>query len=61
MLNEDAVYAIEKLANAMNSNLQSPNVLDSNMEPANIVDVLDQISRNLNRIADAISILAAKK
>ena len=33
----------------------SPNVADSNMEPANVVDVIDRAARNLSRIAHAIT------
>ena len=33
----------------------SPNVPDSNMEPANVVDVIDRAARNLSRIAHAIT------
>jgi len=33
----------------------SPNVADSNMEPANVVDVIDRVGRNLSKIAHAIT------
>ena len=33
----------------------SPNVADSNLEPANVVDVIDRAARNLSRIAHAIT------
>jgi len=33
----------------------SPNVVDRNMEPANVVDVIDRAARNLNLIAHAIT------
>jgi len=33
----------------------SPNVADSNMEPANVVDVIDRAARNLSRIAHSIT------
>lgn len=33
----------------------SPNVSDSNMEPANLVDVMDRAARNLAKIAQAIT------
>ena len=34
----------------------SPNVSDSNLEPANVVDVIDRAARNLDRIAHAITL-----
>ena len=33
----------------------SPNVVDSNLEPANVVDVLNRAAWNLSRIAHAIT------
>jgi len=33
----------------------SPNVADSNLEPANVVDVIDRAARNMHRIAHAIT------
>jgi hypothetical protein len=32
----------------------SPNVADSNLEPANLVDVMDRAAYSMKRIADAI-------
>jgi|APSaa5957512535_1039671.scaffolds.fasta_scaffold104058_2 hypothetical protein len=61
MISEDAQFSIEKLANAINNAFVSPNVSDSNLEPANIVDVIDKMANNMARIADAVSILAAEQ
>jgi len=48
MINTDAI------ASAIDNNLTSHNVADSNLEPANIVDVLHAIAIAGNRIAHAI-------
>jgi hypothetical protein len=42
-------------AQAIVHTLESPNVADSNLEPANVVDVIDHLSRSARRIADAIT------
>ena len=44
----------DAVAKAINANLNSPNVLDSNFEPANVVDVLHDIAGALHRIAAAL-------
>jgi hypothetical protein len=41
-----------KMEKALSSVFTSPNVSDSNMEPANVVDALDNIARALHRIAN---------
>jgi hypothetical protein len=37
---------------------ESPNVSDSNLEPANVVDVLDKLAYQARKIADAIAPVA---
>lgn len=46
-------------ADAILATLQSPNVTDSNLEPANVVDTLDAIARASRSIALAITPNAA--
>ncbi len=41
-------------ANAITDCLISPNVPDSNFEPANVVDVLQRVANGLGAIAEAI-------
>jgi hypothetical protein len=52
----------DKLAEAIRATLIRPNVSDSNWEPANVVDVLEdlanKVGRGLDGIADAIRDLA---
>lgn len=45
----------EKLCDALERCLISPNVSDSNMEAANLVDVVERAARNLNKIAKSIT------
>ena len=42
------------VANAIKNCFVSPNVSDSNFEPANLVDTTQNIANALNRIADAL-------
>lgn len=42
------------VADAMRDTLISPNVLDRNMEPANIVDALDYAGTNLGHISASL-------
>lgn len=42
-------------AQAITHTLESPNVADSNLEPANVVDVINHLSYSTRRIADAIT------
>ncbi len=42
------------IAQALEYTLSSPNVADSNLEPANIVDVLDKLSVAIGKLAEAI-------
>lgn len=46
-------------AQALKETLISPNVADSNMEPANVVDVVNNVARGCFAIAKAIDNLAA--
>lgn len=46
------------LGNALKQCFISPNVADSNSEPANMVDALDKISGSLDGISEAIRELA---
>jgi hypothetical protein len=45
---------IEPVADAIRETLISPNELDKNLEPANIVDALYAIARAINRLADEV-------
>jgi len=55
------VTSTNQIAEALMSSLISPNVSDSNLEPANVVDVLQYIARALHRlgVADASTPLGA--
>ena len=44
----------EEIADALRATLISPNVADSNMEPANAVDVLQNIADAINGLARAV-------
>ena len=46
-----------EIANALRSTLISPNVVDSNLENANVVDVLDNMARNLGAIGKQLQML----
>ena len=48
----------EMLTEAIRASLISPNVPDSNLEPANLVDTTDRIGRALFDVAGAIRELA---
>lgn len=41
-------------ADAILRTLESPNVADSNLEPANVVDVLQRVSGSIRRVSSAI-------
>ncbi len=43
-----------ELEQALRAVFWSPNVADSNLEPANLVDVLDRLARAIARLADVI-------
>lgn len=45
----------EDIAASLDRCFISANVSDSNMEPANVVDVIERAANNLNRIAVAIT------
>lgn len=47
------------LANAISGAFISPNVADSNLEPANIVDALDGLVRMTRAVANAITPMGA--
>lgn len=42
-------------ADAIVRTLESPNVIDSNFEPANVVDVLNHLSNATGRVAKAVT------
>ena len=42
------------IAQALEYKLSSPNVADSNLEPANIVDMLDKLSVAIGKLAEAM-------
>jgi hypothetical protein len=50
-----------KVATAIWETLRSVNVSDSNLEPANVVDALDEIAQALRQVAFAIDKLADKQ
>jgi len=49
---------VNAIAQALEYTLSSPNVADLNMEPANVVDMLDKISLAIVRHAKAVEKLA---
>lgn len=51
--------AKDQVADAIDRAFSSPNVLDSNLEAANIVDVINQLAFNAGKIAKSIETLAA--
>ncbi len=51
----DSPDGLARLAAALEYALVSPNVADSNLEPANIVDALASLARAIHRLADAIA------
>jgi hypothetical protein len=53
--------AAKAIANALEYAFVSPNVADNNLEPANIVDVLDKLARAGFALAESIDRLAATK
>ena len=55
------VKTTAQIAEALRYSLVSPNVADSNLEPANVVDVLHDIAVSLNRLglADASTDMGA--
>lgn len=54
-----AISQIARGLDRVGDTLVSPNVLDSNMEPANLVDVIDRHARAVFALAEAIENLAA--
>jgi hypothetical protein len=44
----------DRIADAIDRTFSSPNVSDSNGEPANVVDVLDDIARAIFSLAQAV-------
>ena len=53
-MKDDGSGSFQSIANALTHTLVSPNVMDSNLEPANVVDVLFAISQAINRLAKAV-------
>ena len=51
--------AIDGVAESLERVFVSPNVCDSNLESANLVDTTQSIANALNRIAKALETLAA--
>lgn len=51
---DELAESVDGIANAIRQTLISPNVMDSNFEDANIVDVLSDVANGLCRIAKAI-------
>jgi len=49
---------IEEIADAINRTMMSPNVWDSNGEPANVVDALNYIANGLHHVAAALKEIA---
>jgi hypothetical protein len=52
---------MDDVAKAILGSFQSPNVVDSNGEEANVVDVLDDIARALHRMADGLERISYRK
>jgi hypothetical protein len=53
-VSDEATDRIAEALQTIASNTWSPNVSDSNLEPANLVDVLDKIATGTHAIARAI-------
>jgi hypothetical protein len=51
---DEVAIALEGVGGVLARALNSPNVPDKNLEPANVVDALAMIADALNRVADAI-------
>lgn len=49
---------LAQIAEAITSTLSSPNVADANLEPANLIDVLDDCSASLSAIATGLHAVA---
>ena len=47
--------ASDEISESLERCFISPNVLDSNMENCNVVDVLDAVGKSLHRISNAIT------
>ena len=54
----NAADGLKHLCKAVWGTLQSPNVCDSNLEPANVVDAIDRLASGAFAIATAIKELA---
>lgn len=59
VIGESMEAAASRIAEALKHVFISPNVADSNMEPANIVDALDKIAHAIGNLADAVRGLKA--
>jgi hypothetical protein len=49
---------LEAVADTLRAGLISPNVMDSNMESANVVDALDKVAWSIGKVADALHRIA---
>jgi hypothetical protein len=54
-----ANHQSDSAASAIRATLSSPNVTDSNLEAANVVDVIDNLAHSVRRVANAITPLGA--
>ena len=53
-MSQEQIAAAHIIAEAISRNFTSPSVLDQNMEPANVVDVLQRIADGLFAVAKAL-------
>jgi len=60
-LRSEGMKANDEISKALDRNLTSPNVWDSNGEPANVVDVLQNVANGLLAIAEAVMHLAGSE
>lgn len=54
----DVAQSLSRVALAVENSLSSPNVEDSNSEPANVVDVLDRLARSIYDLSESVEKLA---
>jgi len=54
----DARKNLDRVSEVLWELLRSPNALDSNLEPANVVDGLYRIAQALDRVADSLEFVA---
>lgn len=51
---------LTSVSKSIHANFTSPNVSDSNWEPANVVDAIAKVAYAINRLAEAVEALGPK-